>query len=68
MLTLLPEAGRKFVMVKQMEPSVTHLGCLVERRREARVFSGTAHVGAITEHITLSAPASIYSEACRACA
>lgn len=64
MLTLLPSEGRKFVMVKRMEPSVTHLGCLVERYREARV--GTDAYGPIVEHITLSAPDSIYAEACGA--
>lgn len=65
MLTCPQVESRKFLFFKNLMPWVTPLGCLVETRREARIITDSINVGPTVEHITLSAPAHVFVDACR---
>lgn len=64
MLTFPQYDKRDIRLVRHMLPTRTHLGCTVERSRSVRLFESTLHTGPLMEFITLSAPASVYEEAC----
>lgn len=65
MLSLIFDKTPTLFLVKSMRPFRTSEGCLVEMEKRAALHDGV-HVAAghIIEHVTLSAPASIYEAAC----
>lgn len=64
MLTFPDFNSKGLMLVRQMLPMRTHLGCVVQRHRSARLFQSTLHTGPVMEFITLSAPAEVFEEAC----
>lgn len=65
MLTLLPVKGDQIVLERRVQYR-THLGCTVEMIKRAFVYEGTNIAGQPMEHVTLSAPPSVFERACHA--
>lgn len=63
MLTLLPVKAEEVVM-RRREVYRTHLGCTVTSEKRALVYDGTNIAGHIVEHVSLSAPPSVFERAC----
>lgn len=67
MLSLIFDKAPKLFLVKALRAFHTAEGCMVESEKRAALHDGT-HVAAghIVEHVTLSAPESIFKAACNA--
>lgn len=67
MLSLVFDKAPKLFLVKSLRPFRTSEGCLVESEKRAALHDGVyVAAGHIIEHVTMSAPDSIFAAACRA--